>query len=100
VSAEGTLFVTDFGLAKRVDAEQSLTESGALVGTPRYMAPEQASSRKDLTMAADVYSLGVVLYERLTGRDAVPGRDGAGGVATSARERAATTVPPDGGSEP
>src|SRR5262245_12086431 len=64
----GSPFVADFGLAKRVDADRSLTESGALVGTPRYMAPEQAAGRKDLTVAADVYSLGVVLYERLTGQ--------------------------------
>ena len=68
VDAAGTPFVADFGLAKRVDADRSLTESGALVGTPRYMAPEQAAARKDLTVAVDVYSLGVVLYERLTGR--------------------------------
>jgi predicted Ser/Thr protein kinase len=68
VDAAGTPFVADFGLAKRVDAERSLTEPGALVGTPRYMAPEQAAGRKDLTVAADVYSLGVVLYERLTGQ--------------------------------
>jgi WD40 repeat protein/tRNA A-37 threonylcarbamoyl transferase component Bud32 len=68
VDAAGTPLVTDFGLAKRVDADRSLTESGAVVGTPRYMAPEQASGRKDLTVAVDVYSLGVVLYERLTGR--------------------------------
>src|SRR6516162_750080 len=68
VDPAGTPCVADFGLAKRVDADRSLTESGALVGTPRYMAPEQASGRKDLTVAADVYSLGVVLYERLTGR--------------------------------
>jgi tRNA A-37 threonylcarbamoyl transferase component Bud32 len=68
VDTAGTPLVTDFGLAKRVDADRSLTESGALVGTPRYMAPEQAAGRKDLTVAADVYSLGVVLYERLTAR--------------------------------
>jgi WD40 repeat protein/tRNA A-37 threonylcarbamoyl transferase component Bud32 len=68
VDAADTPLVVDFGLAKRVDADRSLTESGALVGTPRYMAPEQAAGRKDLTVAADVYSLGVVLYERLTGQ--------------------------------
>jgi hypothetical protein len=68
VDAAGTPLVADFGLAKRVDADRSLTETGALVGTPRYMAPEQAAGRKDLTVAADVYSLGVVLYERLTGQ--------------------------------
>jgi serine/threonine-protein kinase len=68
VDPAGVPHVADFGLAKRVDAGVSLTESGAVIGTPRYMAPEQAAGRKDLTVAADVYSLGVVLYERLTGQ--------------------------------
>jgi WD40 repeat protein len=68
VDPAGVPYVADFGLAKRVGADRSLTESGALVGTPRYMAPEQAAGSKDLTVAADVYSLGVVLYERLTGQ--------------------------------
>jgi WD40 repeat protein len=68
VDSAGTPLVADFGLAKRVDADRSLTESGALVGTPRYMAPEQAAGRKELTVAVDVYSLGVVLYQRLTGQ--------------------------------
>jgi serine/threonine protein kinase len=67
VDTAGVPLVADFGLAKRVDADRSLTESGVIVGTPRYMAPEQAAGRKDLTVAVDVYSLGVVLYERLTG---------------------------------
>jgi eukaryotic-like serine/threonine-protein kinase len=64
----GVAFVTDFGLAKRTGADSSLTETGQPLGTPRYMAPEQAAGCKDLTVGVDVYSLGVILYERLTGR--------------------------------
>jgi serine/threonine-protein kinase len=60
--------VSDFGLAKRIDNAESLTRTGAVVGTPSYMAPEQAAGRKDLTPTADVYALGAILYELLTGR--------------------------------
>ena len=60
--------VSDFGLAKKIDNAESITRTGAVVGTPSYMAPEQAAGRKVLTPAADVYALGAVLYELLTGR--------------------------------
>jgi len=60
--------ITDFGLAKVKDRDESLTRTGAVVGTPSYMAPEQAGGRKDVTTSADVYALGAVLYEMLTAR--------------------------------
>jgi serine/threonine protein kinase/WD40 repeat protein len=61
--------VTDFGLAKRLDDDSGQTRSGAIVGTPNYMAPEQAGGQsKAIGPAADVYALGAILYEMLTGR--------------------------------
>jgi WD40 repeat protein len=68
LDGDGQPYVTDFGLAKRVEGDSGLTQSGAILGTPSYMAPEQARAEKQLTTAVDVYSLGAVLYECLTGR--------------------------------
>jgi WD40 repeat protein/serine/threonine protein kinase len=60
--------ITDFGLAKRLDEQSSRTQSGEVVGTPSYMAPEQAGENKRIGPATDVYALGAILYELLTGR--------------------------------
>jgi WD40 repeat protein len=68
LDGKGDPHVTDFGLAKHVEGDSGLTHTGAVVGTPSYMAPEQAQARKDLTTAVDVYGLGAVLYHLLTGR--------------------------------
>jgi tRNA A-37 threonylcarbamoyl transferase component Bud32 len=68
IDRDGQPHVTDFGLARKVEGDSRLTESGGIVGTPSYMAPEQAAGRKDLSVAVDVYSLGAILYEMLTSR--------------------------------
>jgi len=69
VDADGQPHVTDFGLSKRVEGDSELTQSGAILGTPAYMAPEQASGRRSsVTTATDIYGLGAVLYALLTGR--------------------------------
>jgi tRNA A-37 threonylcarbamoyl transferase component Bud32 len=64
----GEPHVTDFGLARRVQREGAQTATGSIVGTPAYMAPEQARAEKGLTTAVDGYSLGAILYELLTGQ--------------------------------
>jgi serine/threonine-protein kinase len=62
-------YVTDFGLAKRLQADSQVTQTGVVMGTPAYMPPEQASGKKgEVTTLADGYSLGAILYELLTGR--------------------------------
>ncbi|HUY31521.1 MAG TPA: serine/threonine-protein kinase [Pirellulales bacterium] len=70
IAADGTAKITDFGLAKRVeDEDNSQTRTGTILGTPDYMAPEQASGNvKDVGPLADVHALGSMLYEFLTGR--------------------------------
>lgn len=65
---QGRPHVSDFGLARRVDYDSSLTQTGAILGTPSYLAPEQLADPRGVTTAADVYGLGAILYFLLTGR--------------------------------
>ncbi len=69
IDAAGVPHVSDFGLAKRIEQDQTVTHTGAILGTPCYMSPEQAAgSRGDVGPASDVWSLGAILYQTLTGR--------------------------------
>src|SRR5262249_30288386 len=67
LAGDGTPKVTDFGLAKRSD-DSGLTATGAVLGTPSYMAPEQAQGKPNVGAPCDLWALGAVLYECLTGR--------------------------------
>ena len=69
IDEEGQPHVTDFGLAKRITDNTGLTHTGAILGTPSYMAPEQVGgNRGEIGPTSDVYSLGAILYQMLTGR--------------------------------
>jgi WD40 repeat protein len=74
LDSQGVVWITDFGLARR-SQDVGLTHSGALVGTPRYMSPEQAeASRRPIDHRTDIYSLGVTLYELATCRPPFSGQ--------------------------
>jgi eukaryotic-like serine/threonine-protein kinase len=69
LTKDGTPKITDFGLAKQLGSAKGQTQTGAIMGTPSYMAPEQAAGKtKDVGPPADIYALGAILYELLTGR--------------------------------
>jgi serine/threonine protein kinase/tetratricopeptide (TPR) repeat protein len=67
IDREGNAFVTDFGIARAAENPEQLTDAGNVIGTPSYMAPEQARGVSDLDGAADRYALGVIVFELLTG---------------------------------
>lgn len=68
LDAEGNAFLTDFGIARLVEAGQNVTQSGYAVGTPGYMSPEQGMGEEKIDPRADIYSLGVMTFQMLTGR--------------------------------
>ena len=68
LSADGAIYLTDFGLARMAQAGESTLSADALLGTPSYMSPEQARGDKALDVGTDIYSFGVVLYELVVGR--------------------------------
>src|SRR3954454_19747056 len=72
INSEGEARVTDFGIARSLDVEHGVTQTGTVLGTSNYLSPEQARGQT-VTPATDVYSLGVVLYELLTGEVPFPG---------------------------
>jgi eukaryotic-like serine/threonine-protein kinase len=74
LNGEGEAKVTDFGIARSLDVERGVTQTGTVLGTSNYLSPEQASG-KPVTPATDVYSLGVVLYELLTADVPFPGEN-------------------------
>jgi serine/threonine protein kinase/WD40 repeat protein len=75
IDSRGRPYISDFGLAKQIQADADITRSGAILGTPGYMAPEQAIGEvKNLTVATDVYGLGAVLYAALAGQPPFCGR--------------------------
>ena len=73
-AALDTVAILDFGIARAGTAQSSLTETGAMLGTPSYMSPEQARGERQIEASADVFGLGCVLYECATGRMAFEGR--------------------------
>ena len=71
---EGEPHLTDFGLARLIETEGTVTRTTEMLGTPSYMAPEQANGNAEVTAAADIYGLGAVLYQLLTGAPPFVGR--------------------------
>jgi serine/threonine protein kinase len=76
LTSRGDVKLVDLGIAKRVDEDQSLTQTGQAIGTPHYISPEQIRGQKDVDPRADVYSLGATLYHLVTGHTPYSGASG------------------------
>ena len=77
LTSKGEVKLVDLGIAKRVDEDQSLTQTGQAVGTPHYISPEQIRGLRDIDARADIYSLGATLYHLVTGHTPFRGTSGA-----------------------
>ncbi|HEX2757928.1 MAG TPA: serine/threonine-protein kinase, partial [Thermoanaerobaculia bacterium] len=76
LTSRGDVKLVDLGIAKRLDEEVSLTQTGQAIGTPHYISPEQIRGQRDIDSRADIYSLGATLYHLLTGHTPYPGSSG------------------------
>jgi serine/threonine protein kinase len=76
LTSRGEVKIVDLGIAKRIDEDQSLTQSGTSIGTPHYISPEQIRGQKDIDARADIYSLGATLYHLVTGHTPFSGTSG------------------------
>ncbi len=77
LTLRGDVKLVDFGIAKRVDEDQSMTRTGSAVGTPHYISPEQVRGERDLDGRVDIYALGATLYHMVTGHTPYEGSSGA-----------------------
>jgi serine/threonine-protein kinase len=76
LTSRGDVKLVDLGIAKRLDEDGSLTQTGQAIGTPHYISPEQIRGQRDVDSRADIYSLGATLYHLLTGHTPYPGSSG------------------------
>ena len=76
LTSRGDVKLVDLGIAKRLDEDVSLTQTGQAIGTPHYISPEQIRGQRDIDARADIYSLGATLYHLLTGHTPYPGSSG------------------------
>lgn len=75
IDRDGRPLLTDLGLAKQLDSDSAITQTGLVLGSPGFMSPEQAAGQTDVTIAADVYALGAMLYWLVSGRAPITGKN-------------------------